>query len=153
MDDAPKKRVELYVPMRTLLLVAAAFAVVAAFIAIGETFLIVFVGIFLALVFEYPVRYVMAKTNLSRGLAATVTVIGTALLVTVLAVLFLVPLVGGVRDFLQELPETVQQLRESDELSWLGESGGENGQEGAQKDAALVPDPLPGALGTPGPFF
>ena len=63
MDDAPKKRVELYLPMRTLLLVAAAFAVVGAFIAIGETFLIVFVGIFLALVFEYPVRYVVEKTN------------------------------------------------------------------------------------------
>ena len=65
MDDAPKKRVELFLPMRTLLLVVAAFAVVAAFIAIGETFLIVFVGIFLALVFEYPVRFVMAKTRMS----------------------------------------------------------------------------------------
>jgi predicted PurR-regulated permease PerM len=45
----------------------------------GDTFLIVFVGIFLALVFEYPVRLVMAKLYLSRGMAATVTVLGSAL--------------------------------------------------------------------------
>src|SRR5215218_1019929 len=155
MDDAPKKRVELLIPMRTLLLLAAAVAVVGAFIAIGSTFLIVFVGIFLALVFEYPVRYVMEKTNLSRGLAATVTVIGSALAVTVLFILFLVPLVGGVRDFLEQLPATVQQLRDSDELSsWFGDSGaGENVQEGAQKVAARIPHAISAVLGIAGSFF
>jgi predicted PurR-regulated permease PerM len=155
MDDAQKKRVELFVPMRTLLLVAAAFAVVAAFIAIGETFLIVFVGIFLALVFEYPVRWVMEKTNLSRGLAATVTVIGSALIVTVLAILLLAPLVGSVRDFLQELPTTVQQLQDSDELSgWFGDSGAaENVQEGAGKVASKVPEAISSVLGIAGSFF
>src|SRR5438093_9481086 len=100
MDPAPKRRIELYLPMRTLLLVAAALALMAALVAIGDTFLIVFVGIFLALVFEYPVRYVMKKTHMSRGLAATVTVIGSAVAVTVLFLVLLVPLVGGVRDFL-----------------------------------------------------
>ena len=90
------RRVELVLPMRTVLLVAATLGVLAAFAAIGETFLIVFIGVFLALVFEYPVRFVIAKTNMSRGLAAAVTVIGTALAVFVLALLFLVPLVGSV---------------------------------------------------------
>ncbi len=80
--------------MRTILLVAAAIGVLVAFWAIGDTFLIVFVGIFLGLVFEYPVRFVMAKTGMSRGLAATVTVLGTAVAVTVLALLLLVPFVG-----------------------------------------------------------
>jgi predicted PurR-regulated permease PerM len=155
MDQGPKRRVELLLPMRTLLLVAAAIALMAAFVAIGETFLIVFVGIFLALVFEYPVRWVMGKTNLSRGLAATVTVIGAALAVTVLAVLLLVPLVGGVRDFLEQLPATVQQLRDSDELSsWFGDSGaGENAQEGAEKVAGAIPHAISGVLGIAGSFF
>ena len=72
------KRVDLMIPMRTVLLVAAAIAVFAAFVAIGSTFLLVFLGIFLALVFENPVRLVMAKTGLSRGLAATVTVLAAA---------------------------------------------------------------------------
>ena len=41
------KRVELVLPMRTVLLVAAAVGVVAAFRSIGDRFLIVFIGIFL----------------------------------------------------------------------------------------------------------
>ena len=64
--------------LRTILLVAAAIAVMWAFASIADAFLIVFVGIFLALVFEYPLRFVMRKTGLSRGLAATITVLGTA---------------------------------------------------------------------------
>ena len=49
-------------------------------------FLVVFVGIFLALVFEYPTRYLMFKTKMSRGLAATVTVLGSAIVVAVLGI-------------------------------------------------------------------
>lgn len=76
MGPVGPRRVEQLLPMRTLVLVGAAVALFSAFAAIGDTFLIVFVGIFLALVFEYPVRFVMRKTRLSRGLAATATVLG-----------------------------------------------------------------------------
>jgi predicted PurR-regulated permease PerM len=106
MDPAGTRRVELLLPMRTIILVAATLGVLVAFKAIGDTFLIVFVGIFLALVFEYPVRFVMRRTHMSRGLAATVTVLGTAVAVTILFLLLLVPLVGSVRDYLQDLPQT-----------------------------------------------
>ena len=126
----------------------------AAFAAIGETFLIVFVGIFLALVFEYPVRFLMSKTKMSRGMAAAVTVLGTFAAVTLVALLFLVPLVGSVRDFLQNLPALVDQLRESDELSSLGDSGAaENVQAGAEKVSASVPDAIVNVLGFAGDFF
>lgn len=154
MNDAPSRRIELVLPIRTILLVAAAVAVMAAFWAIGDTFLVVFVGIFLALVFEYPVRFVMKRTHMSRGLAATLTVLGFAALVTVLALVLLVPLVGGVRDFLHELPATVQQLRDSGELSWLGDSGAAgNVQSGADHVSASVPDAISKVLGIAGSFF
>jgi predicted PurR-regulated permease PerM len=154
MESREAKRVELLLPIRTVLIVAAAIGLMAAFIAIGSTFLVIFVGIFLALVFEYPVRLVMAKTGMSRGLAATVTVLGVAVAITVLAILFLVPLVGSVRDFLQELPATVQQLRDSDELSSVGTSGAaENVQTGAEKVSASVPDAISAVLGIAGSFF
>jgi len=154
MDPPERRRIDLYLPMRTLLKVSAAVAVIAAFVAIGHTFLIIFVGIFLALVFEYPVRFVMRKTHMSRGLAATLTVIGSALAIAVLFVLLLVPLVGGVRDFLHELPQTVQQLRDSDELSWAGDSGAaKNVQEGAGKVSASVPNAISKVLGVAGGFF
>jgi predicted PurR-regulated permease PerM len=140
--------------MRTLLLVAAAVGVFVAFRAIGATFLIVFVGIFLGLVFEYPVRLVMSKTGLSRGLAATITVLGIALAVFLLALLLLVPIVGSIRDFLHDLPDTVQQLRDSGELSWLGDSGAaQNVQSGASSISASVPDAISAVLGVAGTFF
>jgi predicted PurR-regulated permease PerM len=154
LEPRDPQRVALVLPMRTVLLVVAAFGVVAAFVAIGSTFLLVFVGIFLALVFEYPVRLVMAKTGLSRGLAATVTVLGAALAVLVLALLLLEPMVSSVRDFLKDLPATVEQLRESDELSWLGDSGAaENVQSGAEEVSASVPNAISALLGVAGSFF
>jgi len=154
MEGQDRKRVELLLPIRTILIVVAAIGLMVAFAAIGDIFLIVFIGIFLGLVFEYPVRYVMAKTHWGRGLAATVTVLGAALGVVVLALLFLVPMVGSVRDFLHELPETIDQLRSSDELSWLGDTGvGANLEEGANSTAASVPDTISAVLGIAGDFF
>jgi len=148
------RRIELLLPMRTLLLVVAAVGIVAAFRAIGDTFLIVFVGIFLALVFEYPVRYVMSKTNMSRGLAATVTVLGTAVAVTFFFLLLLVPIVGGIRDYLHDLPQTVEDLRGAGGLSWLGDSGAaENVQSGAEQVSVSVPDAISAVLGIAGSFF
>jgi len=148
-NEGELSRRALILPMRTVLLVSATLAVLGAFALIGDTFLIVFIGIFLALVFEYPVRWLMSKTKMSRGMAAAVTVLGTALGVTVIALLFLVPLVGGVRDLLQNLPATIEQLRGADELSsWLGDSGAAaNVQEGSEKLSASVPDAITGVLG------
>jgi predicted PurR-regulated permease PerM len=96
----------------------------------------------------------MAKTSLSRGLAATIVVLGTAIAVTVFFLLLLVPLVGGVRDFLHELPTLVDVLRASDELSWLGDSGAaENVQSGAEQVSLSVPDAVSAVLGIAGDFF
>src|SRR5262249_29036893 len=154
MDEGGTRRIELLLPMRTIIIVGAAVAVGLAFRAIGDTFLIVFVGIFLALVFEYPVRFVMRRTRMSRGLAATVTVLGTAVAVTILFLLLLVPLVGSVRDYLQDLPQTVSDLRDATGLSWLGDSGAaENVQSGAQQISVSIPDAISAVLGVAGTFF
>jgi predicted PurR-regulated permease PerM len=153
MPPAGTRRVELLLPIRTVLVVAAAAAVLAAFVAIGDTFLIVFVGIFLALVFEYPVRFVMAKTNWSRGLAATITVLGTAVAVTVFFLLLLVPLVASVRDFLHDTPSLVDKLRSADGLSWLHTGVGKNVEEGAQHVSGSTPDAISAVLGIAGSFF
>jgi len=150
----PVEKREVLIPIRTILIVSAAIAVLGAFVAIGDTFLIVFVGIFLGLVFEFPVRFVMRKTGWSRGLAATVTVLGTAIGVVLIGLLFLVPMVGSVRDFLHDLPQTIDQLRSSSELSWLGDTGiGKNLQEGADKTSVSVPDAVSQVLGIAGDFF
>jgi predicted PurR-regulated permease PerM len=154
VEPSGTRRVELILPIRTVLVIMGAIGLLAAFAAIGDSFLIVFVGVFLALVFEYPTRFVMAKTRMSRGLAATVTVIGAAVAVFVLALLLLVPLVGSVRDYLHDLPATVQKLQDSGELSSLGDSGAAaNVQDGAQQAAKAVPDAISAVLGVAGSFF
>jgi predicted PurR-regulated permease PerM len=154
MDPGGTRRIELLLPMRTIVLLAATIGVLVAFKAIGDTFLVVFVGIFLALVFEYPVRFVMRRTRMSRGLAATVTVLGTAVAVTIFFLLLLVPLVGGVRDYLQDLPQTVSDLRDSGGLSWLGDSGAAgNVQSGAEQVSVSIPDAISAVLGIAGDFF
>ena len=154
VHSVDKLRAEILIPVRTVLILAAAIGVMVAFEAIGDTFLIVFVGVFLGLVFEYPVRFVIEKTGLSRGLAATITVLGTALAVLVLALLFLVPLVGSVRDFLQELPAVVESLWDTDELSSVGDSGAAgNVQNGAESIARAIPDAISAVLGIAGSFF
>src|SRR4249920_3763908 len=111
------RRIALVLPLRTILLVAAAIGVMWAFASIADAFLIVFVGVFLAL-------------------------------------LLLVPLVGSVRDFIHDLPQLVDQLRNSDELSFLGDSGAAgNVQEGANAASASVPDAISAVLGIAGDFF
>ena len=127
-----RRAVETPIPVRTLLLAAAIAVLTAALISIRETLIIVFLGVFLALVFEVPVRAFMRQTGRGRGLSATIVVLGSAVAVTVLALILLVPLAASVRDFLKDLPELVAQLRDSGELDSLGDTGAaENIQSGA----------------------
>jgi len=83
MESRDAKRVELVLPIRTVLIVVAAIGLMAAFTAIGATFLIIFVGIFLALVF------------------VAVTLFGA--LLGVLGALTAVPLAATIQIFIQEL--------------------------------------------------
>jgi predicted PurR-regulated permease PerM len=150
----PRHTVAIEIPIRTLIVAAFVVAIAVALISIRDALLIVFIGVFLALVFEYPVRALMQRTHLSRGLASAIVVLGTAAIGLVLALLLLVPLVGGLRDFLQDLPEIVADLRESGELEWLGDSGaGENAQAGAEDLAAEVPSAVGALLGVAGQAF
>jgi predicted PurR-regulated permease PerM len=151
-DDA--RKVEIILPLKTIVIAASVVFLAAALVSIRETLLIVFVGIFLALVLEIPVRAFMRWTGLSRGKAATIVVLGSALALTMLGLLLLVPLVDGLIDFLKDLPQTVSSLRDSDELSWLGDSGAaENVQDGANSLSSTIPTAIDAFLGFAGSAF
>jgi predicted PurR-regulated permease PerM len=148
------KSVEITISIRTLLLAAAIVAVAAALVSISDALMIVFIGVFLAVVFEYPTRALMERTRLGRSGAATVVVLGFFFIVGLLALFLLVPLAGSVRDFLKDLPDLVAQLQANDQLKWLGDSGaGTNAQEGAQTVSANVPDAISSLLGLAGSAF
>jgi predicted PurR-regulated permease PerM len=146
--------VQITIPVRALLVVFAVVITVWALFSIAEALLLVFTGIFLAFVFEYPLRLLMAKTKLGRGLAATILVLGTVLAVTLLALLLAVPLLEKVRDLLKDAPQLVGDARESDELSWLGDSdAAEQVQDGAQSLSDTIPDDLSALVGVAGDVF
>ena len=78
------------VPWRLLIAATLVVAIGAAVISIRDTLLVVFLGVFGALVFEVPLRAFMRWTKLGRGLSATIVVLGTAVGLTVLALILLV---------------------------------------------------------------
>ena len=145
---------EITIGLRTLIFIAIVTAAAAALIAIRDALVIVFTGIFLALVFEIPVQWLSRRMKGKRGIAAATIVLGSAVLVTILALVLLVPLVDSLIDFLKALPQTVQQLRDSGELSWAGDSGAaENVQNGSQSLANTIPNAVDAFLGVAGNAF
>jgi predicted PurR-regulated permease PerM len=137
-----------------MLVAAALVLLIGALASIRDTLMVVFVGIFLGFVFEIPVRFLMRRAGLGRGKAATLLVLGSAAAVTVLALLFVIPLVGGVRDLLKDLPDIVAELQKSNELSWLGDTGAaQDVHAGAEKLANAVPSALDSLVGIAGNAF
>ena len=142
---------QIVLTFKTLLLAVALFLLTWAVVSIRDTVLIVAVGIFLGLVFEGPVRFVESKTPLGRGMSATVTVIGSLVVLTLLGLALLKPLLEGLQDFLRDLPQIVDQLRSSDELSFLGDTGAaQSVQSGAESVSRGVPDALGALIGFAG---
>jgi predicted PurR-regulated permease PerM len=147
----PRYRAEITVPARTILLLAGVFFLGWAIVSVRDALLLVFTGVFLGLVFEFPTRALQRRTGMPRGLAATVVVLGAVVVLTALALVLLVPLVETLRDYLRELPELVSRLRESDELGWLGDSGAAgHAQEGADQIASGIPTAASAVLGVAG---
>ena len=144
--------VEFVIPVRALLLVVAVLLGVWALFSIADALLLVFTGVFLAFVFEFPLRLLMERTRLGRGLAATILVLGSVLLVAALALLLTASLLGSIRDLLNESPELVADLR--DQLGSLGDSGAaEEVQDGAEGLADTVPNGLSALVGIAGSVF
>lgn len=148
------ERTEILVPVRTILVLAGVFFLGWAIVSVRDALLIVFLGIFIGLVLEQPTRLVERRLRLSRGLAATVVVLVALIAATLLALLLLVPFVEAARDFLRAWPQIVQDLRDSSELGWAGDSGAAGHvQDGAQKVAEAVPDAVSAVIGVAGEAF
>jgi predicted PurR-regulated permease PerM len=148
------RSLQISITFKTLLLLVALFFFTWAVISIRETLLVVAVGVFLGLVFERPVRLVQRKTGLKRGMAATVTVLGALLVVTLLVLVLAIPILQSMQDFLKGLPDLVDKLRNSSELDSVGDTSAAGSvQSGAQSVANAVPDALSGLVGFAGSVF
>ena len=113
MPEPQSKRVEITISTRTLVTVLGTIAVAWAFIEARQAVLWVFVALFLAIVLSTPVTW-LQEHGMKRSTAALLVMLVMFLVFGVLAYLLVSPFVGAVRDLIEDLPNIVERIRESE---------------------------------------
>lgn len=107
------KRVEITVSLRTLLTILGAIVIAWAFLEARQAILWVFIALFLAIVLSTPVTW-LQEHGMKRSSAALLVVLFMLVIFGVLAYLLVSPFVGAVRDLIEDLPNIVERIRESE---------------------------------------
>ncbi len=156
MGERPDtRRVEIVVPARTIVALFAAVALGWALLEARDAILLVFVAFFLALVLDTPTRWLERRWRLRRGNAAALVLFLVVVVLGVLSALFITPLVGAVRDLIQDLPGIVERIRESDLFQRLDARAdiGDDLQRRAEEVAGALPAQLGDVLTLGGKVF
>jgi predicted PurR-regulated permease PerM len=137
------------ITVRTMLIASAFLAVAWALVSVRTSILTLFLSLFAALVLEPVVGLLQRKTNLGRGVSAVIVVLGLVALALVFTFVLLAPFVDAVRNFVDNLPTIVQQIRDSSIGSWLDahSQAGEKAQQNVQQIAEAIGHAAGGILG------
>jgi predicted PurR-regulated permease PerM len=119
-----RPRVEVSISIRTILLVAVAVASAWALASIGNVLLLIFVAVFNVAVLSPVVSVMERRLGWSRGLCATVLVVGIVIVLGVVVLVIAQAIGDGVRDFSRHLPQILDKVRHSDLGSFI--NGGSN---------------------------
>jgi predicted PurR-regulated permease PerM len=140
------RAVNINVTVRTMLLIAFLVALAWAFIYISEVVMTLFLSLFFALVFEPVVRGMQRKLPMGRGACATTLVLGLITLGVVFVLLLLSPLVGTFQDFVDQLPEIIDDIGNNSSIgSWVDSNS--TAPESAQANAKEIAQGIAGAAG------
>lgn len=152
-SEPPPQRVELIVPVRTLMVVLAfAAVVVLALVSLG-TLLSIFVAGVLALGLD-PVVGALVRRGWRRGPAALAVFAGLFLAVFLIVVVTVGPLWDQVKAFVEELPSYWEDLTNSDAFQTFVSSGTQDTVRNALRDlAAGLPEAANTLLGIAGGIF
>jgi predicted PurR-regulated permease PerM len=153
MDRSPQ-RVEVVIPVRTMLTVlGVGVLVVLAVVSLG-TLLSIFVAAVLALGLD-PVVAALVRRGWKRGVAALAVFAGLFASVFVIVLVTAGPLWDQIVEFVQALPEYWDQLTESDAFqSLVSTAGADDTIRNALRDlAAGLPDAATALLGIAGGVF
>ncbi len=144
---APGQRtLSINLTVRTMLLVAFIVALAWAFVYISEAIMTLFLSLFLALVLEPVVRGMQQKLPMGRGACATTLVLGLVGLSVVFVLLLLSPLVATFRDFVDQLPQIIDDISNNSSLgSWVDSNS--TAPETAQANAKEIAQGIAGAAG------
>jgi predicted PurR-regulated permease PerM len=105
---------EVSVSVRTILLVAGVVAIAWALASIASVLLIIFVSVFSVAVLSPVVSVMERRLRWSRRLCAAVLVLATVGVLGVVALVVAQAAVGAVRDFSDDLPRIVEDVRRSE---------------------------------------
>jgi predicted PurR-regulated permease PerM len=135
--------------VRTMLIALAFVFVAWSVISVREAALTLFFALFAALVLEPVVAVVQRRINRGRGASATLVVLGLLVLAILIAVILVAPFVDAIRDFVDELPTIVQNIRDSSVGSWVDShsEAPEQAQENVKKIAQAIGKAAGGLLG------
>ncbi|HET8755594.1 MAG TPA: AI-2E family transporter [Solirubrobacteraceae bacterium] len=153
MDPSPQ-RVEIVIPMRTLMmLLAFALAIALAVLSLG-TLLSIFLAAVLALGLD-PIVAALVKRGWNRGRAAVVVFAALFASVFVLVLVTAGPLWDQIKEFLQSLPAFWDDLQQQDWFKTLTSTAGADDKiRDLLKDlAAGLPDAADALLGIAGGVF
>jgi predicted PurR-regulated permease PerM len=119
-----RPKVEVSISIRTMLLVAIAVASAWALASIGNILLLIFVAIFNVAVLSPVVAVMVRRLGRSRGLCATVLVLGIVIVIGAVVLVLAQAIGDAVRDFSHHLPQIVDKVRHRDLGSFI--NGGSN---------------------------
>ena len=150
----PSQRVEIVIPVRTLLVVLAVGLVVVLAVLSLDTLLSIFVAAIIALGLDPVVGWLVAR-GWTRGRAALVVFAALGLFVVTLVLLALGPVWDEVQDFFNQLPTYWDQFTQSDFFKNITSTAGADDKvRDALKDlAAGLPDAADTLLGIAGGIF
>jgi predicted PurR-regulated permease PerM len=111
---ARRTELEVSVSVRTILAIAGVVAIAWALASIASVLLIVFVSVFSVAVLSPVVSTMERRLHWSRKLCAAVLVLVTVLVLGAVALVVVQAAIGAVRDFSDDLPRIVDEVRQSD---------------------------------------
>ena len=160
--DGGRPEVDVSISIRTILLVAVVVAIALALVSIAEVLLLIFVTTVIIAVFSPVVDTMEQRLRWSRGLCSTLLVLGTVIILSAVLLVLVQAISGAVRGFSADLPQIVDEVRqsdvgstingESDALETLEEHAGDI-TSGVSKAAGGVTDVGVSAFGTITLFF
>jgi predicted PurR-regulated permease PerM len=112
--DTGRREVEVFIPIRTILLVGVAVALVWALASVGDVLLLIFISIFNVAVLSPVVAVMERRLGWNRAVCSTVLVLGLVILVGGTLLVLLQSIVDAMRGFSDSLPRLVEEARNSD---------------------------------------
>ena len=112
--QARRTVLEVSVSMRTILAIAAVVAVAWALASVASVLLVIFVSLFTVAVLSPVVSAMERRLRWSRRLSATVLVLALVIALAAVVLVVMQAVVGAVRDFSDDLPRIVDEIRQSD---------------------------------------